>query len=222
MKIIIKKIIVSGLLALAIFFAAAGPGAAQYENQAALLVQIEEVKRQILILQIQLIQMRIADLQRQLDQINGDGNVSNAYIDIIYPNGGEKLENRRDYYIRWESRGIERVTIELEAPGSETIIASNVDASAGRYYWYAGDVVGSEYRVHIFDPNRPGAGDVSSGKFLVFDNNGGNHCSDGTAIGKCSTDKPKLCFDDELDLVDACHSCGCPSGLTCDSNSKCH
>lgn len=46
-------------------------------------------------------------------------------------------------------------------------------------------------------------------------------CSDGTPVGQCSKTKPKLCFDSEIDLVDACHSCGCPAGLTCNSESQC-
>jgi hypothetical protein len=48
-----------------------------------------------------------------------------------------------------------------------------------------------------------------------------NQCSDGTPVGVCSKTKPKLCFDSEVDLVDACHSCGCPEGLTCNDESQC-
>lgn len=219
----IKKIVISSLLAAILFFGAAGSSAAQYQNQAELPVQIAEVKRQILLLQIQLIQMRIADLQQQLAQLNANTvNNANRYIDIIYPNGGEKLENRHSYYIRWDSRGVDRVTIELETPGNGTIIASNVSASAGRYYWNAGDISGSEYRIHIYDPNNPSVGDISSVKFMVFDNSANNRCSDGTLVGKCSVDQPKLCVDTEIDLTDACHSCGCFSGSNCGSDSKCH
>jgi|GEM_PF-1082582 len=53
-------------------------------------------------------------------------------------------------------------------------------------------------------------------------NQSSGKCRDGTIIGKCSATKPKLCVDTEIDLADACHSCGCPSGKTCGNDSKCH
>ncbi|MFA6376536.1 MAG: hypothetical protein WCX69_04025 [Candidatus Paceibacterota bacterium] len=185
-----------------------------------LLSQIQEVKRQIIILQIQLIQIRIAELQRQLEQLNT--NSARAFIDILYPNGGEKLENQHCYNILWESSGIDRVSIGLDAGSNGTIVADNVRAADGRYNWCAGNVEGDDYRIRIFDPTRQNIGDISSASFSIFDNADGKHCSDGTVFGKCSTDKPKLCIDEEVDLADACHSCGCPSGSYCGSDSKCH
>ncbi len=217
MKIIIKKIIVSGLLALAIFFAAAGPGAAQYENQAALLVQIEEVKRQILILQIQLIQTKIYDLQIQLAQLQ----LSPAFVDVIWPAGEENLENRHYYYILWEAQGVENVSIELKTPGSTRVIAENVPAAEGRWYWNTGGIAGDSYRIRIFDAANPKIAGETAKAFTIFDNSLKNKCVDGTVAGQCSADKPKLCFDTEIGLIDACKSCGCPSGQYCGTDSKC-
>jgi len=211
-----KKIIISGLFAAILCFSGTNPAVAAISREE-LIAQIQIVQRQILILQIQLIQIRIADLQRQLEQMTAN---SRAFLDIIYPNGGEKLENHHCYNITWESRGIGRVSLGLDTPNGETVFASGVPASDGRYNWCAGGISGDDYWIRIFDP-ATSISDRSSRSFMVFDNSAGNRCSDGTIIGKCSTDKPKLCVDDELDLVDACHSCGCPSGQICGSNSKC-
>ena len=217
MKTKIAKIVFSGLFAAIIFFS--GTHNVSADSNMDLIFQIQQVKQQIIILQIQLIQMRIADLQEQLRQITSGS--ANAFIDILYPNGGEKLENGKSYYIRWESKGVKNLNIELVTPENGTTIARNVTAADGRYSWYTDNISGNDYRIKIFDSSNSSVSDTSNAKFLVFDNSDGNRCSDGTIIGKCSTEKPKLCFDEELDLVDACHSCGCPSGLHCASNSKC-
>jgi hypothetical protein len=46
-----------------------------------------------------------------------------------------------------------------------------------------------------------------------------NQCSDGTAYGQCSSNKPKYC--DNGNLVDRCSSksCGCPTGQNCNTTS---
>jgi hypothetical protein len=306
----IKKIIILSLLAAALLGAAPRPALAM--DRAQLLYQIEQIKRQIIILQIELIKIRIAELQQQLARL-----LASAYIDIIAPNGGEKIYNDGYYNIRWDSRGVDRVAIELETPENGIILASSVPATEGRYRWYIGDISGNNFRIHMFDPNRPNISIRSSSKFSILDrstgqcndttlngecsqtkplycNNGnlvnkcskcgcasgicnsdgscrssltcgdgtlngqcsankpyfclypdlmemcktcgcpanttcGDYgicyaagaCSDGTTAGQCSTNKPKLCFDSEIDLVNACNSCGCPAGLTCSFDGSC-
>ncbi|MCX6711764.1 MAG: hypothetical protein NT139_01855 [Candidatus Woesearchaeota archaeon] len=46
-------------------------------------------------------------------------------------------------------------------------------------------------------------------------------CSGGTAIGQCSSTKPKFCslVQNNLQLVDNCILCGCSSGYTCQSST---
>ena len=169
----IKKIVISGLLAVVLLFGAVGSSAAQYQNQAELTVQIAEIKRQIILLQIQLVEQEIFQLQQQYNQLvanNGNNsNVANAYIDVISPNGGEYIPSRSNYYIRWESGGVGNVTIELNTPESNKIIADNVSASDGRYNWYTGDIAGSNYRIRIFDTSRPDVSGTSKSVFSVFD-----------------------------------------------------
>jgi hypothetical protein len=215
-----KKLIVSGLFGAILLFTAAGSASADDQNIEAMLAQIQWLKQQILLVRIQLVEQQIYRLQQQFEQLTA--NSASAYVDVISPNGGEYIVNRGNYYIRWESRGVEKVRIELETPENGTIIADNIPAADGRYYWYTGNITGSNYRIKITDVSRPGVAAMSSGKFTIFDSASGERCVDGTVAGKCSATKPELCIDNEVGLSDACHSCGCPSGRTCGSDSSCH
>jgi len=223
-KMKIAKVVLSAFFVFATVALPAKPVFAQDAGRVALLAQIEAVKRQIILLQIQWIQLRIFELQQQLSQIDFSGQSQTtqetSFIDVIYPVGGEKMENRHSYYILWEARGMDNVSIELKSPENAVIIANNVDADSGRYYWNVGNISGNKYRIRIFDADNSSFGD-QTGEFLIFDNSEGNRCSDGTLAGECSDDRPMLCFDTEIGLVNACHSCGCPSGQYCGSDSKC-
>lgn len=44
-------------------------------------------------------------------------------------------------------------------------------------------------------------------------------CSDGTAANACSATQPQQCLGGQL--VNACATCGCPSGLTCQGDGSC-
>ncbi len=211
------KIILTAFFLLTLLTSAAG-GVARAADQTALLAQIEEVKRQILVLQIRLVQTKIFDLQIQLAQLQSS---PAPFVDVIYPGAGEKLENRRGYYIIWESQGVKNVSIELKTPENAKAIAENIPASAGRWYWDIGSIAGDSYRIRVFDAANSKMS-AETADFLIFDNSLKNKCADGTLIGKCSTEKPKLCFDVEIGLVDACHSCGCSVGMICGADSKCH
>ena len=217
MKTKIAKIIFLGVFAAVLCFSRADIVVA--DSNFDLSVRIQSLERQILLLRIQLIQQRIAQLQEELSRINSSS--AKANVDLIYPSGGEHLANRNSYYIRWGSSGVEKITIELITPENGKTIASNVSAADGRYYWNPGNISGDKYRIRIFDSSNPSISSRSNGDFSIFDGTLANRCEDGTMIGKCSTDKPKLCFGEEIGLVDACRSCGCPSGFHCDSDSKC-
>lgn len=221
----IIKIIFVGVFAFGFIGSLPQSARAQTADRALLLAQVEAVKRQILLLQIQLIQMRIFALQEQLALLNlGKKSVTDAqssFIDLIYPVGGEKLENRRGYYILWEARGVDKVSIELQTSESARIIAENIPANEGRWYWNTGSIAGDSYRLRVFDATNPEIAGRMSKTFLVFDNSLKNKCADGTVAGRCSSDKPKLCFDVEIGLIDACKSCGCPAGMFCAADSKC-
>ncbi|MFZ3099729.1 MAG: hypothetical protein WA103_00645 [Minisyncoccales bacterium] len=217
MKTRIAKVVGAAMLSAAIAFSVLPCNICNAFSQQELLAQVEEVKRQILVLQIQLIQTKIYDLQIQLAQLQ----LSPAFVDVIWPAGGEKLENRHYYYILWEARGVENVSIELKTPGSTRVIAENVPAAEGRWYWNTGSIAGDSYRIRIFDAANPKIAGETAKAFTIFDNSLKNKCVDGTVAGQCSADKPKLCFDVEIGLVDACKSCGCPSGQYCGTDSKC-
>ncbi len=217
MKTRIVKIVGAAMLSMAIAFSVLPDNFCNAFSRQELLAQVEEVKRQILVLQIQLIQAKIYDLQIQLAQLPS----SPAFIDVIWPAGGENLENRHRYRILWEARGVEKVSIELKTPGSMRIIAENVSADGGNWYWDVGGIAGNDYRIRVFDASNPKIAGETAKTFAIFDNSLKNKCADGTVAGQCSADKPKLCFDTEIGLIDACKSCGCPSGQSCGADSKC-
>jgi hypothetical protein len=63
-------------------------------------------------------------------------------IQVLSPNGGEKLELGKPYAIRWNAKNVNRINIYLEnwgvagASGPLTwLIMENVDASLGLWYW---------------------------------------------------------------------------------------
>ena len=63
-----------------------------------------------------------------------------SYIKVISPNGGEEWMIGKTYEIKWESRGLEKVTIDLYGPipGQRPFskqIATGVSASFGAYSW---------------------------------------------------------------------------------------
>jgi len=217
MKTRIVKIVGAAMLSAVIAFSVLPCNICNAFSRQELLAQVEEVKRQILVLQIQLVQTKIYDLQIQLAQ----SQFSPAFVDVIWPAGGEKLENRHRYHILWEARGVEKVSVALKTPGSMRIIAENVSANDGNWYWDVGSIAGNDYRIRVFDASNPKIAGETAKTFAIFDNSLKNKCADGTVAGQCSTDKPKLCFDTEIGLIDACKSCGCPSGQYCGTDSKC-
>lgn len=212
----IIEIALIAIFAFGIFALSTQPARAQTADRAALLAQIEAVKRQILILQIQLIEMRIYDLQIQLGQLSPA-----VFIDVLWPAGDEKLENWRGYYILWEAQGVEKVSVELKTQESARVIAQNIPAAEGRWYWNTGSIAGDSYRIRVFDAANPQISGETVKTFLVFDNSLKNKCVDGTIAGQCSAEKPNLCFDVEIGLVPACKSCGCPAGKYCGADSRC-
>jgi hypothetical protein len=63
-------------------------------------------------------------------------------IQVLSPNGGEKLELGKPYPIRWNANNVNRINVYLEnwgnagAGGPQTwLIMKNVDASLGLWYW---------------------------------------------------------------------------------------
>jgi|GEM_PF-1434078 len=206
----IKKIIICAMVGLSLLLPAARPAFAVGQSQS--LAQIDTLKRQILLLQIELLKIQISDLQRQLDQM-----LAPAFIDVIYPAGGESLVNGKSYYIRWESKGIDKLVVELTTPENGKIIADGISASDGSYHWSVGDFSGSNFRIKISDRSRPEI-KARSGNFTI--KNYYDICSDGTWRGECSLARPKYCSSKGV-LSDKCSLCGCPSGLICGNDDAC-
>ncbi|GBD07688.1 Endoglucanase C [bacterium HR21] len=94
-----------------------------------------------------------------------------AGITVLEPNGGETWCAGSTKTIRWNSVGVDNVTIELSANGGQswTTLATNVPASAGSWSWSipANQPPGSQYRIRIVDAADAQLFDVSDGNFSI-------------------------------------------------------
>ncbi len=209
----IKKIVVAILLTMAVGM---GFKPAAAEQNMGVFIEIEQMKRQILLLQIELVKTQIAVLQKQLAQITGSA--EGAFIDVISPAGGERIAKGSAYRVNWESKGVNKVAIELKTSEVGIIIANGVAASSGQYDWRVNDVAGNDFKIRIFDPDHPEVSGTSSGKFSIVDRVS-QDCDDGTRNGRCSASKPLYC--DNGRLVSRCGVCGCAGSDQCLSGGAC-
>ncbi|MCS7169201.1 MAG: immunoglobulin domain-containing protein [Candidatus Kapabacteria bacterium] len=116
--------------------------------------------------------------------VNGNGNANGdawnfmspvtltvAGITVVEPNGGETWCAGSTKSIRWNSTGVDYVTIELSSNGGQTwtTLATNVPASAGSWSWAipSGQQPGSQYRIRISDASDAQLFDISDGNFSI-------------------------------------------------------
>ena len=97
-----------------------------------------------------------------LDELNQGRGASfvpeRGRIQVIFPNGGEKLEVGKTYYVRWTNHsGKEPLTITLQVTGIDNkthnkIIASDVSAnSTGSYKWIVtSESSENKYKIEIY------------------------------------------------------------------------
>ena len=176
MEINLKKIIAAiGVAAILICIGGKTAHAAMPQNE--LLAQIGAVKKQILILQIQLIQIQIAGLQNQLAKIGKTA----KFVSLLSPNGGEKIYNDRIFKICWEASGVEKISLALARSETSHIIAENIPAAPGCYDWEVDDVSGKNFKIKIFDAVDQKTQSSSAANFSIFARN--DVCDDGTWRG---------------------------------------
>jgi hypothetical protein len=61
---------------------------------------------------------------------------SQAFIEVLTPNGGESISVGEEYYITWASTGVNNVFIEYSTDnGDQWIPIDTVSAIGGRYTW---------------------------------------------------------------------------------------
>ncbi|MBC7073821.1 hypothetical protein H5T58_00285 [Candidatus Parcubacteria bacterium] len=72
-------------------------------------------------------------------------------IKVLSPNGGEKWEIGKTYTIRWDSKGVNKVLIELTKENTSWHLAYNVNASLGEYAWTIPSKIapGGNYKIKI-------------------------------------------------------------------------
>ncbi|MCS7177504.1 MAG: immunoglobulin domain-containing protein [Candidatus Kapabacteria bacterium] len=116
--------------------------------------------------------------------VNGNGNTNGdawnfmtpvtltvAGITVLEPNGGETWCAGSTRTIRWNSTGVDYVTIELSSNGGQTwtTLATNVPASSGSWSWTipSNQQPGSQYRIRISDASDAQLFDGSDGNFSI-------------------------------------------------------
>ena len=91
-------------------------------------------------------------------------------ITITSPNGGEDWTVGETYDITWDSKGVDKVNIELVKGNEGWHLAYDVSAAAGKYAWQVGDFTpDSTYKIHIWDAETPiDAEDYSDNYFSIM------------------------------------------------------
>jgi hypothetical protein len=94
---------------------------------------------------------------------------SQAFIEVITPNGGENLGVGEEYYITWTSTGINSVLIEYSTDnGDQWLPIDTVSAMGGRYTWTVPNTPSDTCLVRISGNDSPGdPSDVSDSVFSI-------------------------------------------------------
>lgn len=94
-----------------------------------------------------------------------------AFIDLIYPNGGEQLASSINADITWNSQSINQVIIEYSVNNgmSWIPIASGIQASLGVYHWNVPNLYGNAFKIRIRDENDISLFDQTAGLFSIID-----------------------------------------------------
>jgi hypothetical protein len=91
------------------------------------------------------------------------------FIKVIAPNGGENWPSENDHQITWNSDGVNTVRIEYSVDNGQywTLIAKNVDSSAGSYTWRPISIETNQCLVRVRDQWNTEVSDTSDKFFSV-------------------------------------------------------
>lgn len=95
----------------------------------------------------------------------------NAYIKVIYPNGGEDLENGSNVIIRWQSQEVKgKMVIVLYKSGIKHGDIACQAPNSGQFLWkIPGDIpIGKDYRIRIRALQDVAVNDFSDGDFSII------------------------------------------------------
>ncbi len=89
------------------------------------------------------------------------------YLELLRPNGGEAIFAGSWEIIRWNSAGVDTITIEysIDSGRKWTVLASEFPAEKGRYVWDVDDIPSPNYRIRLRDSRDPGLSDESEADF---------------------------------------------------------
>lgn len=97
--------------------------------------------------------------------------IPTAFVDLIFPNGGEQLATELSTIITWNSQSINSLIIEYSINNgiSWQTIANNVDASLGQYNWITPNIVSNSVKIRIRDINNVAMFDQSAVYFSIIE-----------------------------------------------------
>jgi photosystem II stability/assembly factor-like uncharacterized protein len=115
-----------------------------------------------------LIRIKNSTFPTQSSQNTATFTISNFFLTLSSPNGGENLNNGSNYYITWQSVGIDFVDIFYSTDGgaSYNIIDSNV-YNIGYFNWQINASTGSNCKIKIADSNNQFLFDESNAAFSI-------------------------------------------------------
>lgn len=91
------------------------------------------------------------------------------FIDVQFPNGGEKLVVDETYFINWYSEGVDYVDIEYSINNGTNwnVIATNVYALNFSQYWLVPNTISSQCLIRITETGNPSLQDLSNTTFEI-------------------------------------------------------
>jgi hypothetical protein len=118
------------------------------------------------------VKVKIFDASRPatVDTSNANFSITQPYVRITAPNGGESWVIGTPHNITWTSLGSisNNLAIEYSKDNFATAITiSTAEANDGTYAWTVPDDVSSTVKVRITDADRPAATDMSDGSFSI-------------------------------------------------------
>ncbi len=94
--------------------------------------------------------------------------ILSPFINMLYPNGGEAFLAGQDYYLQWNSIGIDNVKIEFsQNAGSTWTMVENSINNAGYYYWSVPQVNSNLCRIRVTKAGALTPSDASNADFSI-------------------------------------------------------
>ena len=116
-----------------------------------------------------LVLITASDDESLWDTSNGPFTITDPFLRITSPNGGEQWAAGSEYTVRWVSLGVNAGTLSFSPDAGETwdVVDAGVDLHAGRYVWQIPDIISGTCLLRLADNIDTGIADVSDGQFSL-------------------------------------------------------